>query len=316
MKKNHWITTVLTGLLINSAALSQGTTSLAEHLGYPSDAKLLIVHADDLGLSHSANTASMNAFEKNGISSGSIMVPCPWFAEFASYARDHPELDVGIHFTLTSEWKHYRWDGVSPSSEISSLLDENGYFYASTEEVAQHADPVEVEKEFRAQIERALAFGIKPTHFDTHMASAGARPELFQIYLQLGKEYNTPVLLPRFFLLGLPAEDRDKILSEYVLLDNIYMMGEEAAGKTWSESYRQMTESMKPGLNQLIVHLGFDDEEMKAISIDHDAYGAAWRQKDLDYVLSEEFKELLKENDIQMVGWKEIQDYMKTKAAK
>jgi len=180
--------------------------------------------------------------------------------------------------------------------------------------VGQFADPVEVEKEFRAQIERALAFGIKPTHFDTHMASAGATPELFQIYLKLGKEYNTPVLLPRFFLLGLPPEARDEIISEYVLLDNIYMLGENISEKTWSESYKQMIESMKPGLNQLIVHLGFDDEEMKAICIDHDAYGAAWRQKDLDYVLSEEFKEQLKENDIQMVGWKEIKDYMQTKA--
>ncbi len=316
MKSSHNLTLFPVLLFVGSAVLGQGSPTIAEHLGYPPDAKLLIIHADDLGLSHSANAASISAFENNGITSGSIMVPCPWFAEFASYAKDHPGLDVGIHLTLNAEWKNYKWDGVAPSSEIRSLLDDEGYFYASTEEVGQHADPVEAEKEFRAQIERALAFGIKPTHFDTHMASAGATPELIQIYLKLGKEYQTPILLPRFFLQGLPPESREEIASDYVLLDNLLMMGTIPEDKSWNEAYKQMIENIKPGLNELIVHLGYDDDEMKAISVDHDDFGAAWRQQDLDYVLSEEFRSVLRENDIQMVGWKEIQDYIRTKEAK
>ena len=304
---------MITALLAWTVASSgQDTPTLAEQLGYPADAKLLIVHADDLGLSHSENAASIEAFEKKGITCGSIMVPCPWFAEFAAYAREHPEVDVGIHLTLNAEWKYYKWPGVSSSSEIPSLLDENGYFYAANEDIASNADPAEVEKEFRAQIERAMAFGIKPTHFDTHMASAGATPELFQIYLKLGMEYKTPVLLPRYFLMALTPEERKQLESGYVLLDNILMMGAVPQDASWGEAYGRMIGQIKPGLNELIVHLGYDDEEMRAISVDHDDFGAAWRQRDLDYVLSDEFRMVLEENNIHLIGWREIQDYIRT----
>jgi predicted glycoside hydrolase/deacetylase ChbG (UPF0249 family) len=157
-----------------------------------------------------------------------------------------------------------------------------------------------------------MAFGIKPTHFDTHMASAGVTPELFQIYLKLGKEYKTPVLLPRYFLLALTPEARKELESGYVLLDNLLMMGAVPQDVSWGEVYRRMIEQIKPGLNELIVHLGYDDEEMRAISVEHDDFGSAWRQRDLDYVLSDEFSTVLKENNIQLVGWREIQEYIRT----
>jgi predicted glycoside hydrolase/deacetylase ChbG (UPF0249 family) len=311
MKKSIWISAITALFAGITASFGQDTPTLAQQLGYPADAKLLIVHADDLGCSHSANAASIAAFEKKGITCGSIMVPCPWFAEFAAYAREHPGLDVGIHLTLNAEWKYYKWPGVSSSNEIPSLLDEHGYFYASNEDIARNADPAEVEKEFRAQIERAIAFGVKPTHFDTHMASAGVTPELFQIYLKLGKEYKTPVLLPRYFLMGLSPEAREQVASGYVLLDNLLMMGAAPKDLSWSEAYRQMIGQIKPGLNELIVHLGYDDDEMRAICVDHDDFGAAWRQRDLDYVLSDEFRMVLEENNIQLIGWREIRDYIR-----
>ena len=105
------------------------------------------------------------------------MVPCPWFFEFAEYAKVHKDLDIGVHITLTAEWDDFKWDGVLASSEIPSLLTEDGYFYASVEEVVKNADPLEVGKEINAQIERALAFGINPTHIDTHMGTVAATPE-------------------------------------------------------------------------------------------------------------------------------------------
>ncbi len=154
---------------------------IAEKLGYPKDAKLLILHADDIGVSHSVNAATIAAFEKKGITSASIQVPCPWFLEIATYAKAHPELDWGIHLTLTAEWKYYKWGGVLPADQISSLLDKDGYFYNSVEDFAQHAKPQEVEAELRAQIERALAFGIKITHLDSHMGALYATPEFTQI---------------------------------------------------------------------------------------------------------------------------------------
>src|SRR5215216_5920765 len=134
--------------------------TVAERLGYPRDAKLLIVHADDLGMAHSVNAATMKAFETGLVNSGSIMVPCPWLPEIAAYARANPQADLGLHLTLTSEWTSFRWGPVTSKDRVSSLLDKNGYFHLLETEAASHADPKEVELEIRAQIERARAFGI------------------------------------------------------------------------------------------------------------------------------------------------------------
>ena len=284
--------------------------SVAEKLGYEANAKLLIVHADDIGLAQSVNEATLSAFEKNGISSGSIMVPCPWFADFAEHYKAHPDLDVGIHVTLTAEWDHYKWGGVLPATEIPSLLDENGNFYASVEEVGQHADPVEVEKEIRAQIDKAIAYGIQPTHIDTHMGSVMAKPELIQIYLKLGLEYKIPVFVPRMLLLGMPEEAREQMKKDYVLVDNFFMMNTEDPGLSWAEAYAPMIGKVKPGLNVMIVHVANDNAEMQAIAVNHPAFGSAWRARDLKYVLSPEFSELLKEQNIQLVTWKEIKEAM------
>src|SRR6476620_6982892 len=117
---------LLFALLVCFDSFSQ-EKNLAEKLGYPKDAKLLILHADDVGLSHSEDSATITAFEKGGITSASIMVPCPWFPEIAGYAKRHPEFDYGIHLTFTSEWKNYKWDGVSSSGDIPSLLGKDGY---------------------------------------------------------------------------------------------------------------------------------------------------------------------------------------------
>ncbi len=293
-------------VLFCSISFAQDQNNLAEKLGYASDAKLLIIHADDIGLAQSVNEASITAFEKKGISSGSIMVPCPWFADFATYYKEHPQLDVGIHITLTAEWDHYKWGGILPAGEIPSLLDENGYFYATVEEVAKHADPAEVEKEIRAQIERALSFGIKPTHLDTHMGSVLARPELTQIYMKLGKEYGLPVFAPRMMLMGMPEQAREMVEAEYTLVDGFFMLNEEKPGVSWLEAYGEMVEKMVPGLNQLIVHVANDNAEMQAIAINHPAFGATWRQNDLELMISQEFKDLLTENNIQLVSWKQI----------
>jgi predicted glycoside hydrolase/deacetylase ChbG (UPF0249 family) len=306
IKKHFTVLAILWFFLAGAITSAQEQQNLAEKLGYDRDAKLLIIHADDIGLSSSVNRATIDAFEKGGISSGSIMVPCPWFGDFAAYTRDHPEVDVGIHITLTSEWENYRWDGVTPASEIPSLLDEKGYFYSSVEEVGANVDPAEAEKEIRAQIERAITFGINPTHLDTHMGSVLATPELSQLYMKLGKEYKIPFLLPRIYLNFVPEEIRAMLQNEPFLLDAFFQLNAEKPGKSWLETYRPMIEAIQPGLTQLIVHVAYDDEEMQAITVNHPAFGATWRQKDLDLVTSPEFKALLKEHNIQLVGWREI----------
>jgi predicted glycoside hydrolase/deacetylase ChbG (UPF0249 family) len=300
----------VTCILITLSVSSQGNQNLAELLGYPQDSKLLIIHADDMGLAHSVNTACIRAFDNKGITSGSIMVPCPWAPEIASYVKDHPGLDVGIHLTMTAEWDQYKWGGITSSDQIPSLLDKNNYFYASVEELGKVAKGAEAEKELRAQIDKAIASGVQPTHLDTHMASVLANPELIKIYLNLSEIYHLPILFPRSYLSWFPPDVAKTLEPKIFLLDNLFMLEPKMITGKWIDAYKKAIEEMKPGLNEMIVHLAVDNDEMQAISKGHDDYGSAWRQHDLDLVLSNEFKDLLKTNHIILIGWRQIRDLM------
>jgi len=306
MKKVTGATVIMAIAMFLFVQQSSGQQTLAEKLGYEAGTRLLIVHADDIGLAQSVNDATEKAFASGGISSGSIMVPCPWFIDFADYFSNHPDLDVGIHITMTSEWDYYKFGGVLPSTEIPSLLDENGFFYPTTEEFGLHVDPAEAEKEIRAQIERAISYGIKPTHLDTHMGSVLARPELIHTYLKLGQEYKIPVFIPRMLLFSFPEEQREQIKKEFVLVDQYFMLDLEGPDASWEEEYGKIIEKVGPGLNVIIVHLAHDNAEMQAITVNHPAFGATWREKDLNYVMSQEYRDLLKEYHIRLVTWKEI----------
>jgi len=313
MKK---LVTVFTSLLFTLCLNSQGTKNLAELLGYPRDSKLLIIHADDIGLSHSVNMATINAFENKGITSGSIMAPCPWALEIESYVKDHPGMDVGVHLTMTSEWNLYKWGGVTSSDKIASLLDKNGYFYPSVEELGKVAKGLDAEKELRAQIDKVISYGVKPSHIDTHMGSVLANPELIKIYLTLSEEFQLPVLFPRAYLSSLPQDIAKTLESKIFLLDNLFMLEPTMIGAKWIDAYKKGIEELKPGLNQMIVHIAIDNDEMQAISKGHDDYGSAWRQKDLDLVNSSEFKDLLKSNHIILITWGQIRDLMNLPASK
>ncbi len=267
--------------------------------------KYLILHADDLGLSHSVNKATFQALNNGSVSSASLMVPCPWFLEAANIISKKPDLDIGIHLTLTAEWKDYKWGGVAPSDEISSLLDGNGYFYPTVKEVIQHAKPEEVEKELRAQIDKAIALGVKPTHLDSHMGTLFATPEMFMIYIKMSKLYHIPIFLPKN-----AAEARPELFSlldkDQILIDYYNMMEQKRDPKEWLSFYKGVIKELKPGINQIIVHLSFDDEEMKAVCKFHDDYGSKWRENDLKTVENKAFKKYLKDNKIVLTGWKDL----------
>src|SRR6201997_4960884 len=156
MRKLHLTVALLliTSPLINSVAQ---TKTIAERLGYPPDSKLLIVHADDLAVAHSEDAASFDALDKNAVTSASVMVPCPWLNEVAAYAKEHPNADLGLHLTLTSEWKIYRWGPVESKDKVPSLLDPSGYLWPETGPAVQSLKAEEAEREIRAQVERAMA---------------------------------------------------------------------------------------------------------------------------------------------------------------
>lgn len=292
--------------IFNSSLLAQEAKTLAERLGYAKNAKLLIVHADDLGVAHSENRATIAAVEKGRINSAAIMVPCPWFPEIAGYAREHPDFDWGLHLTITSEWKNYKWDGVVDSQFIPGLINKDGYFYASVEDAVKKAKPAEVEKEIRAQVEKALAFGIKPTHLDPHMNGLFGSLDFFKAYFQLGKEYKLPVLVP-INILHEPGFR--KVAGDYpALVVSHIQLHPGIAPDRWQDAYDSTLINMKSGLNELVLHLAYNDEEMKAVTSGKTHWwDAAWRQRDYDYITSQRFKEVLRKNNIHLVTWKQIQ---------
>ena len=302
---------LLAALLVALATIAaEGQPTLAARLGYDAGAKLLIIHADDAGVAHSVNAATIAAFEGGGISSSSIMVPCPWFPEIAAYAANYPEMDFGLHLTLTAEWENYKWGGVLPAAEIPGLLGPGGYFYASVEEVVQHATPDEVEREIRAQVERALAFGIKPSHLDSHMGTLFATPEFFAAYLNVGREYGIPVFVPLRANDATSGAPPASAMPGVIPVDNLYMMNPGIAAEGWPSFYAGIAGKLQPGLSEIIVHLAHDNEEMQAVATGHPDFGAAWRQRDYDVMLSAAFKKRLSENGIRLVTWGQIQQLL------
>ncbi|MGZ7100058.1 MAG: polysaccharide deacetylase family protein [Candidatus Angelobacter sp.] len=277
--------------------------TVMEQLGYPASARLLLIHADDLGMNHSVNRATFEALEKGWITSSSILVPCPWFPEVAGWAKQHPNADLGIHLALNSEWTTLRWGPVSSKDKVPSLLDATGYLPLDTPAVAQNAKPSEVESELRAQVDHAQSAGIHVTHLDSHMGALFEADNLFQVYKKMGNSYGLPILEARA---GSHAPVGTSSPAEQVLVEKVieFEPGIDAAG--WTSWYRKQLEPLGPGVYQVIVHLAYDDEEMWGATYDHPDWGAAWRQHDLDMVKSAEFRQFLKEQGFVLVTWKEL----------
>jgi len=289
-------------LAVNLAAQSK---TIAERLGYPADAKLVIIHADDLAVAHSEDAASFTALDKRSVSSASIMVPCPWLTEVAEYAKAHPEADLGLHLTLTSEWKTYRWGSVAPSDTVPSLFNPAGTLFSTTAEAVQHDKPADAEREIRAQVERAMAVGIHPTHLDSHMGVLFATTELYAVYVKVAHEYHLPFIAMKDAVQRLQAQS---LLSPSdVFFDNVVIAGPDVKPDQWKSFYLNAIKNLTPGLTYLIVHLAYDDTESRAIMGQNDDYGAAWRQRDFDIVTSAEFQQALRDNHIMVIRWRDLQ---------
>jgi predicted glycoside hydrolase/deacetylase ChbG (UPF0249 family) len=291
-------------LLLANAVAQQRPRMPQERLGYAANARLLIIHADDLGMNHSVNRATLQALENHWITSSSILVPCPWFPEVVRWARDHRDADLGIHLALTSEWNDFRWGPVAPSDKVRSLLDKDGYLYVDTP-LLEHVSLPEVETELRAQIERARAAGIRITHLDTHMAALASTPELFAVYQKLGREYGLPVLSERAGA-GFRVPAGVAIPEDQLFVEQVIQMEPGISAKDWLGWYEKTLSALPPGVYQLIVHLAYDDDEMRGATWDHPDWGAAWRQSDLDMVRSPEFRKFLHDQGFVLVTWSEL----------
>jgi predicted glycoside hydrolase/deacetylase ChbG (UPF0249 family) len=287
------------------SACAQDRGSIAEKLGFGRDAKLLIVHADDVGMTHSVNAATIQALESGGVNSASIMVPCPWFPEIADYAKAHPEIDFGLHLTLTSERVYYRWGPVAPRDKVASLTDENGYLWHDWTP-GTRIDPKETELELRAQIERAYAMGVRPTHLDSHqyrLYTSGK--EMFEAMVRVAHERKLPFFLVREWFAEHPYLE-SSLGPEDVVIDHTVTIDPGVQPEKWAEFYRTAIKNLQPGVTELVIHVAFANEEMKAATRERDTWGAAWRQRDFDFFTSAEFRKLLAQEKVKLITWRDL----------
>ena len=287
---------------------------LAAALGYPADARILIPHIDDLGVCHGANRAFAELAEQGFVTTGSVMVPCPWFPEIVDLANEEPELDVGVHLTLTSESRACRWRPISTASSDSGLLDPDGYFWPDVASLRRHADRAAVEKEMRAQIEAALAAGLDVTHLDAHMGAA-AVPEFVEIYLALGRRYRLPVLLPRRIGTYLSVLDMgpieagaytrvlNRLAAEGVPLIDAFAMGLAMRQRPCEQSYRHIVEVAVPGVTFLSLHCSTPGEVERLHPQD-----SGWRIAEYQLFDQPDFIEWVRAQDIHLIGFRAIRE--------
>jgi chitin disaccharide deacetylase len=289
-----------------AVAMPPQTPTLAEQLGYDPHARLLIVHADDLGFANAVNAAFITGHKTGLINSGSVMVPCRRLPEIVAFAEAHPDADLGIHLTLTSERPAYRWGPIAPPDKVPSLIDRQGYFHPTWKWGFTRINSEEVEVELRAQIEKAYKVGLRPTHLDSHQYRLQrGGPRLFEVYLRLGREYDLPIFVARDWFTEFPYLQHF-LTPRDVVIDHTVTIWPGITPQKWATFYGDSIASLRPGVTQLVIHPGLDNEELQALCADRPTWGAAWRQRDLDFFTSEEFRALLTKHDISLITWREI----------
>jgi predicted glycoside hydrolase/deacetylase ChbG (UPF0249 family) len=275
----------------------------------------VIVHADDIGMCHAANVAFQENYAFGILTSGSLMMPCSWVPEMAAWCRAHPEADVGVHLTLTSEWAGYRWRPISTSDPRSGLVDPDGYLWASVRELFSHMDADAARTEMRAQIDLALSLGIDVTHIDTHMGSV-MHPALVSAYAQLAVEYRIPAMLPRIPEERLEEWGVDRLTGQAVMsemdklaatgfpvLDHICAAREQGDPL---EVYRSLFDSVPVGITHLLIHPCVSGSDIESITS-----SAATRIADYRTFLRPELQQYVVKQGIQLVGYRTLRDLIR-----
>ncbi|MDP4283979.1 MAG: polysaccharide deacetylase family protein [Bacteroidota bacterium] len=308
------------------------TPTYAEKLGFPKGSKVLIIHVDDAGMSHDSNEGTIEAITKGAATSTSVMMPCSWVPEFVHFLKQHPGIDAGLHLTLTSEWKDYRWGPISGKSVTPSLVDKEGDLWRSVAEVVQYASADDVEKEIRAQLDRARTMGFEPTHLDSHMGTLFASPEFLKRYIKVGIENHIPVMLPggndvliqeeehfsdivikqlqslgnTLWNAGLPVlDDLHNFSYGWKIPENI-ANDDDKLRDFKTEKYIAALKLLQPGVTMMIMHCTDPSETFKYISD-----SGPLRKSDLLAMLNPKFKQALKDNGIIVTTWRELMERRK-----
>jgi predicted glycoside hydrolase/deacetylase ChbG (UPF0249 family) len=320
---------IISAISISSsqAPAQQDSVTYAERLGFPKGSKVIILHVDDGGMSFDSNKGAIEAMEKGMASSVSVMMPCPWVPGFVHYLKNHPNTDAGLHLTLTSEWKDYRWGPLSGKSVVPGLVDEEGDLWPAVADVVKHASADEVETEIRAQVQRAIQMGFQPTHLDSHMGTLFASPAFIQRYIKVGMEYKIPVMFPgghntliqwqlkttaatmqmtrevgqMLWNAGLPVLDDLHNLS----YDWKLPKGLEPTVENWrkfkTQKYIASLKTLRPGITMVIMHCTAPTGVFQYISDSGPA-----REGDLEAMKDPEFRQFLEKEAIIITSWREL----------
>jgi predicted glycoside hydrolase/deacetylase ChbG (UPF0249 family) len=296
-----------------------GPNPVLKKLGFSNDDRLVIFHTDDIGMCHASVSAFTDLWEFGVISSGAAMVPCPWFLEVAKLCREVPDIDLGVHVTLTSEWDTYRWGPISTRDPASGMIDPEGCFYRSSEDAQEHGDADAVRGEVQAQIERALKNGIKATHIDTHMGAVGSL-KFIPSYLQLSIQYGLPPMIMRLDREGWIEMGFDENMADVAvqlvtqledegipLLDRIAMLELDRADTPYERiSYaKQVLGELGTGLTHFICHPSIDTPELRAITPDW-----PYRVADYEAFMSGELRDYINNSGIHVIGYQALKDLM------
>jgi len=270
--------------------------TLAEKLGYGPDDRVLIINCDDLGSSNAANTGIYQSLREGLGTSATLMVPCPWAREAASRYRGE---DVGVHLTLNAEYDNYRW---GPITHAPSLLDGDGGFPRTIDDVWDHADLDEVRRELWAQVERAILWGFDVTHLDSHMGTVQLRPEFFDVYLDLAVEFALPIRLSGASterVVGFPF--RQLATDEGVLYPDHFVLVSAVGSR---KAIERTVTNLRPGVTEMYVHPAVDTPELRAFAPD-------WAGRVDDHhlmTLDTELPAMLKRAGVHRIGFRPVRE--------
>ncbi len=285
----------------------------AEKLNFPKEKKVIMLHADDIGMCEEANIAAINYLKQDKIQSAAIMMPCSYAPDMISWAKKNPKKDIGLHLTLTSEWKTHRWGPVSPTSEVPTLLDPDKKLWRDVPGVVIHASAAEVEKEIRAQIEKSISLGYRPDHIDTHMGTLYGHPDYIKAFFKVAEEYNIPAnvidvsdaaVLEEFRKMGYPITDEVvKLFANYKLpkLDYFTSVPNGSSYEDKLKNFKSLIQSLKPGLTEIIFHPSVETENLKTIT-------GSWQQRvwEAKMFFDPEVIKFLEAEGIVFTNWNEI----------
>jgi predicted glycoside hydrolase/deacetylase ChbG (UPF0249 family) len=303
---------ILILMMFLAAALTAKAETYAEKLGWKKDDIVVILHIDDAGMSHGSNLGVMQSVEQGVATSFSIMMPCPWVPELVKWIKEKPGVDAGLHLTMTSEWKSYRWGPLAGKAAVPGLVDEQGCLWHSVEQVCAHATPDEIEKEIRAQIERAEKMGLEITHLDSHMGTLFARPDYFERFLKIGIEKQIPILAVGGHMTHTMIENGAAATALRPLAATIWAAGLpviddlHTSVTSWKppekkERVFKLIRELKPGITEILFHASVMTEELPLIT-----GSAASRHADTQLLKDPEFKALLNERNIHLTTWREL----------